>query len=238
MSFTKQDYIDLIENFLKSGYSFKNFQNVNPNKQDVVVRHDVDFSVKRALEIAELERSIGIKSSYFFLTNSDFYNILEEECVFQISRIDKLGHEISIHFDLGQGPLDKTSSAKRLRKEIALFEETFGKKVKIISFHRPATYGIDDNLSKIVANTYQDKFMKSLVYFSDSRGAWPHGCPTTHDAFRDQRAIQILTHPIWWANEKKLEIKQCLLSILEEQNIKTKLAIMNNVDFLKTEDFD
>ena len=48
MSFTKKDYTDLIEKFLKSGYCFKNFQNVNPNKQDVVIRHDVDFSVKRA----------------------------------------------------------------------------------------------------------------------------------------------------------------------------------------------
>ena len=32
----------------------------------------------------------------------------------------------------------------------------------------------------------------------DSRGGWFHGHPLEHEAVRERRALQLLTHPIWW----------------------------------------
>jgi len=37
-----------------------------------------------------------------------------------------------------------------------------------------------------------------MGYCSDSRGAWHHGHPLDHPAVAEGRALQLLTHPIWW----------------------------------------
>lgn len=38
-------------------------------------------------------------------------------------------------------------------------------------------------------------------YCSDSRGEWHYGEPADHIAVRTGRALQLLTHPIWWVGE-------------------------------------
>ncbi len=48
-------------------------------KRYLILRHDVDFSVDRALELAKIENNYGISSTYFFLLHSDFYNIFEKD---------------------------------------------------------------------------------------------------------------------------------------------------------------
>ena len=73
-------YKNLINSFLKKGYIFKNFENFEKDKtSQVILRHDVDFSLDCALEIAKIEREIGINSSYYFLLSSDSYNIFSKE---------------------------------------------------------------------------------------------------------------------------------------------------------------
>jgi hypothetical protein len=37
-----------------------------------------------------------------------------------------------------------------------------------------------------------------MGYCSDSRGGWHHGEPLVHEAVAAGRALQLLTHPIWW----------------------------------------
>ena len=50
-------------------------------------------------------------------------------------------------------------------------------------------------------NTYESKFFKEIGYCSDSRGGWHHGSPLDHAALGEGRALQLLTHAIWWTGE-------------------------------------
>ena len=42
-------------------------------------RHDVDFSIERALIMAEYESGYGIKANYFIQLSSNFYNVFDTD---------------------------------------------------------------------------------------------------------------------------------------------------------------
>ena len=71
----------------------------------------------------------------------------------------------------------------------------------MISFHRPAKslLGRTEPLADR-PHTYQPKFFSEMAYCSDSRGEWGHGHPFDLDAVTEGRALQLLTHPVWWTN--------------------------------------
>lgn len=72
----------------------------------------------------------------------------------------------------------------------------------MLSFHRPARAWIDNPAELAgMAHTYQPRFFSDIGYCSDSRGGWHHGPPLDHDAVKAGRALQLLTHPIWWVAE-------------------------------------
>jgi hypothetical protein len=39
------------------------------------------------------------------------------------------------------------------------------------------------------------------AYISDSTGRWRYGHPFDSEAFKTQKSIQLLTHPIWWIQD-------------------------------------
>ena len=72
--FTLGGYRNLIETFRSNGYAFVDFHNVDPAKSHVILRHDIDFSIKKAVTLAALEAELGVTSTWFVLLRSDMYN--------------------------------------------------------------------------------------------------------------------------------------------------------------------
>ena len=69
----------------------------------IVLRHDVDRCMSRALHIAEIEASYGIFSTYYFRIPRTW----KPE---QITRFSKMGHEVGFHYeslDKARGTLKK-----------------------------------------------------------------------------------------------------------------------------------
>jgi len=87
------------------------------------------------------------------------------------------------------------------RSESSILEQITGAPVRLISFHRPvqALVGKSGKLAGR-RHAYEPRFVSEMGYCSDSRGAWHHGNPLSHPATRDRRALQLLTHPIWWVS--------------------------------------
>jgi hypothetical protein len=62
-----------------------------------------------------------------------------------------------------------------------------------------------------------------MGYCSDSRGGWYHGHPLDHPSVAQGRALQLLTHPVWWtlpAGEATAKLKRFLLEryqLLDEE---------------------
>ena len=81
--FTFDYYKILLRSFLNNGYEFVFFDEIdkikNPESKIVLLRHDIDFDPSKSLELSSLENDLGINSTYFFMLNSNFYNIHNKE---------------------------------------------------------------------------------------------------------------------------------------------------------------
>jgi len=96
--FTFSEYENLID-LAKKNYVFRGFDNFNKSENFVLWRHDIDFSMTSALELAKIDSKNGICSTFFLLPHSEFYNLLEKESQIIAKQILALGHQIGLHFD-------------------------------------------------------------------------------------------------------------------------------------------
>lgn len=200
--FTWADYLFLLKEFLKSGYRSVNYSNFDPLQSHVIIRHDIDFSFKSALDMALIEADLGISAQYFILLRTEFYNICSPSDLQIVEKIRDLGHEIGLHFDASRYEDRSDVLEAAARRECVILESIILRPVTSISFHRPAKSLL--GMSNCLAgrqHTYQPKFFSDVAYYSDSQGSFRFGHPLDSEAFRARAAMQLLTHPIWWTSE-------------------------------------
>ena len=99
MEFTYASYRALLALLRERGYSFRDYHHYGDVSRCVILRHDVDFSLERAVRLAELEAEMGVGATYFALLRTDFYNPASQRGAAALRRIQSLGHEIGLHFD-------------------------------------------------------------------------------------------------------------------------------------------
>lgn len=99
MRFTFNAYNELINKLRENEYTIANYHNYKKTEKCAILRHDVDYSMEKALIMAEYEKSIDVKSTYFLLLTSDFYNVLSHKNQKYIHKIIECGHDIGLHFD-------------------------------------------------------------------------------------------------------------------------------------------
>lgn len=172
----------------------------------ILLRHDVDRSVTKALCLAQIEAELGIAATYYVRLHSNYYNPFGHVAYRQIQAIRALGHEIGLHTEFwdaariaGEDPLGM------FRRELAVFDAVVGEPCHTYSLHR--TTGSSD-LADVqqamraihadigIPGAYDPVFQQDIKYLSDSSGIWREGCMCGHIG-RHQR-MQLLTHPDWW----------------------------------------
>ena len=67
MEFTYDAYENLVSKLEKYGYQFASYHDYKSFQKCVVMRHDIDYSLQKSVELAELENQLGIQSTYFVL---------------------------------------------------------------------------------------------------------------------------------------------------------------------------
>ncbi len=65
----------------------------------MIIRHDIDADIKKALDMAEFEKERGVRVAYFVLVSNGFYNIFTKENEEMLKEICHYGHEIGLPFD-------------------------------------------------------------------------------------------------------------------------------------------
>jgi hypothetical protein len=211
-----------------------NFYLNDKTNRYVIIRHDVDFSVDRALELAKIESKNSVYSSYFFLLHSDFYNIFERRSYYKIKEIINLGHKIGLHFDtIFYGVLSKEELINKLNYEKYVMENLFEVKIEVFSLHNPNPdirnynkYTIkelanlypqyfEDYIAGMI-NTYGSVFRK-IDYLSDSNGYYRY--KHVNNVIEDQniRVLQVLFHPDWWV-KKATSPRKRIVNILRNRS--------------------
>lgn len=147
---------------------------------------------------------MGIQSVYFIMTTSFYYNIHSE----QIFQILLLGHDVLLHFDHKFSLLDQLDS----------FVAVVGYFPDLISIHRPRKKESDISYMRI-ENTYSDKYSKDAKYFSDANCQWRYSYPEPQ---KDNRTVQLLTHPVWWMMDGRNEQEKVERFIIHRRATLTK----------------
>ncbi|HLH23179.1 MAG TPA: hypothetical protein VK066_11690 [Chloroflexota bacterium] len=169
----------------------------------LLLRHDVDVSLERALRLAEIERPLGVRATYMVMTNSPLYDVDAPAARAILARLAALGHEIGLHFDFAT-PAQRADGATVSALEPAIaaacarLEAASGQPVRSLSFHRPLPQFLRGP-SRVAGrvNAYARELMD--WYLSDSGGRWREGEPLPMLAHPTRPALQLLMHPIWWS---------------------------------------
>lgn len=200
VAFSHHWYRQFLHRLQADGYEFRTFSDPLGDG-DVVLRHDVDLSVDRAVEMARIEAEMGIESSYFVLLTSSLYNPFEADCRDAINEIESLGHDVGLHFSthLYWTPEDSPTAdeiERHVRQERAVLE-TVVPTSDAVSFHRPPSWVLDRSFDDF-ENTYAPAFFSDIGYVADSTQRWRDDPPRMDDL---PETMQLLTHPGLWAEE-------------------------------------
>ena len=177
------------------------------NNDFVLLRHDVEFSVERALRIAYLDAKWSIPSSFLFQVKSNAYNPLSTLNSENIRKICDLGCHVGLHLYVSH--ID-VGNWKKLEQELinqkSIIELITDRPCDRFSFHRPPKWVLerrDDYIADIL-NIYGESFFefnsdpKTIKYLSDSQHRFEYGHPLNDYS---QQKMQILLHPDEWSVE-------------------------------------
>ena len=212
----------------------KDFKDIDSTTTDFcLIRHDVEFSLERALEIAKIDSSYGIKSSFFIQVLNDAYNPLSSVNSDLIKKIEEYGHFVGLHFyfsHLEEGNLKNLED--ELKRQVNILQGCLKAKIDRFSYHRPSHWALEIDTYQFsnLINAYSQPYFefvsegtpKKVKYIADSNHTWKYSHPLETNNYK---CFQLLIHPDEWSETGGSELEN-FKSIIEDANIK----FINNVN--------
>lgn len=162
----------------------------------MILRHDVDYSTRKAHEMAKLEQALGVRSTYFVLFSSPYYNLLTGDAMRAVRDIAGMGHEIGLHYDTDLlTAADDQGRSREVAALAKLLGAQVGTPVTSIAQHNPSETQVRLQVAGYI-DAYSDRFCRDIAYLSDSRRLF--GAPDPYAFFREHSRSQLLIHPLWW----------------------------------------
>jgi len=197
---TYNSYLELINEGLKKDVGF-------------FFTHDVDISLKKAVEMAEFENKNNIKSTYYILLSSPYYNALEAENLQRIRTLRELGMGIGLHYDNSIKLQDANQCCSEIIIQLGMLQHHIGElEEKSVTFHKPLR-GVDINGETVnllnLSNIYSPNFDRRFKYISDSGHNWREN---PYDIIDTNDMVHINTHPEWYNNEE-MDMEECIYSL-------------------------
>lgn len=205
MKFTYEAYRGLLALLREQGYAIRGYHDYGDAPRCAILRHDIDSSLDQAVKLAELEAGERVRSTWFVLLRTDFYNVASKAGQEALRHILSLGHEIGLHFDEASyvPALGPDEVIENIIKECGLLSALLGTRVSSVSMHRPsrATLEADYDIPGIV-NSYGKTFFHDFKYLSDSRRRWREPVEEIIRSGKYGR-LHILTHAFWYHEAEK-----------------------------------
>ena len=211
--FSYNEYKNIIT-LVKTYLPVVDFSDVLKDKLDkfCVLRHDIEFSIDRALKMARIETDeLGVTSTYTVQLRNNTYNALSQKNIEIIQEIKKLGHSVGLH----QNPPNMSDEKliEYILKDIETLEHYYGFEVDRYAFHRCGSNpGILEKYVEVPnkINCYAKEFFHYFqgevpeklraYYIGDSNHKWKYGYPLDFD-FSKIDKIQLLMHPYSWTKD-------------------------------------
>ncbi|MBO8161746.1 MAG: hypothetical protein H0Z24_08940 [Thermosipho sp. (in: Bacteria)] len=206
MDFTLSEYSELLK-FLQENYEIYTVEDYlleKPSKNFVILRHDVDRSPKNALKMAEVERELGIRSTYYFRYPHTFKpNIIKQ--------ISKMGHEIGYHYEtLSKAKGDYKKAIQLFGTELEEFRKLAD--IKTICMHGSPLSKFDNRSLwikysfkdyEIIGEAYLSINDPEIYYITDTGRNWEN-----RNNIRDKF--------VWKSIDRKIKNTEQLIEVLTE----------------------
>jgi hypothetical protein len=172
---------------------FKDFE----GQKCFLIRHDIDWDLSAAHEMAKIENKFGIKATYFILINSDNYNVLSKSNRKLILNIKSLNHEIGLHFDASLYVDDFNFHAQ---KEAKILGSIIGEKINSVALHNPSVNNLYPEMNSF-NDAYSEVFFNPDFYLSDARYDFRGKIPLEFIKKIKENFLQINLHPIHFSEQ-------------------------------------
>lgn len=200
---SEKNYINLLKTLITNNYKFESFDNRNKYEKIVLLRHDIDVNLNYALKLAEIEKELNIKATYFLMLRSPMYNLFSRSNLKIVKKIIELGHHIGLHFDTFGLENDKIQET--IDFEINTLNKLLSVTISTVSFHQPCESILNNKIKIDKINTYDKNDMKDIFYISDSNA----NLNILHiENLINEKKLHILIHPIWWINDNFISTKE------------------------------
>lgn len=219
--FTYEHYIDTIKKLVK--------------QTQLVIRHDIDFSLEKATGFAKMEHENGINAWYFILFDGRYYSPLTETNMKRLVTIKDYGHRIGLHYT-NMGNIS-SNVARLIHNKRETLETLLDSPITMMAQHnvvmgKPIDPAVLQAL-KFIGLKDINKYLNDYKYISDSGQYWREGCMCKHVGKYDK--LMILTHPIWW-NDRATSRTMCISNWHNHENIKRQNVYKSELDNLKSYD--
>ena len=206
-NFELTHYRELLAAAQAGGYRYAFFDR-KPEAGTILLRHDVDLSLRAALAMAELEAEAGATATYFLMTRSEFYNLDSASGRAAVERLRELRHRVGLHAVWPTVDHDDRFDP-------------------VLAWHNPDPEYMRepvDGLLNVMTAPWAD------VYRSDSNQRWRFGCP--HEELRAGRFpwLQLLTHPEIWVYPG-VTMRETMASMLDaERELRLEQLAADRID--------
>lgn len=231
INFDLEEYKNLLDllgckyQVVKFSKAYANVQAGVEIKDFCVLRHDIDYCLESALVMAKLEHQLNVSASYYFLVDSDYYNIHSASAARIIAEIMNLGHEVCLHFDVARYPQELHH--EKLDFFASLLQNIAKQKITSVSYHNPSLVGLSnlclDNMYFGYMNTYASSFNQYFTYASDSLCRFRDKDIFRKIANSEINNLHLLIHPIWWVNNGKNAQEKIDACLTNKKNMLTDI---------------
>ena len=241
IKFSYAEYKSIINYYLNELKITKLHKIKQKNKSFFFIRHDVEFSILRALQLAKFEKEhLQIKTNYFFHIKNNCYNLISHQNIGFVNQIQELGHSIGLHFNYS-GIDKKENIKKELFNQFAILKKYFKNISIYFTPHRPSTIkSLQDCNIKGVVNLYSKKYFTEFnkidddynkpVYLADSRGMWKYIHPMKLD-LKKHKKVQLNFHPDIWS-VKGFDTLKNYNELIKDNEVLFKKSLLSETDNL------
>ena len=216
-------YKGILQLALDKGYrvcSIYDWYRSDKHEKVLVLRHDVDIDVEGARKMFEVERHLGVSSTYYFRNTTKNHSL--------IKKMQSNGFEVGLHYETiadyckikgiksvdDAGNINYRRCALILEEEIENWKNEYGDLKSICAhgdkrnriLHIPNRILFDDVIrskTSVFVDACDKDLMEQVdVYISDTsvvnNHRWKYGVSPIEAINRDDKTIMLLTHPTHW----------------------------------------
>src|SRR4051812_22459491 len=200
--YSPDSYRALLAEAVAQGYRFGSFvdDGVRSGDESVLyLRHDVDFSLAMAVELARINAEFGVAGTFFILLRGHAYNPASRRSQERLAELLALGQRLAFHWAAPSGPdLDERTLGESVRADFEIARRIIPNLDPAVAVHSPGALllrrWVELDCTPLV-NANGPFFSRRMPYYGDSNLRYSFETWLGIIRRREPR-LQVLMHPV------------------------------------------